>query len=311
MYDTVFFKLSQSEVGGVDFLSEIPCYLDRVGQHYYEGVPSISGKVGNLKVIVTQNNVEVKDGSLCKFLLGDNYKTMSRHDTQQAVEKLSDWLHLPMDKATVPRLDFGLNLIMQHPLDVYINHLGLPRYGKRLVEPDGLYYVVSGGRYCFYDKNREQRAHNGKIPPLYQNQHVLRIEQRYLKRLPQRLNRPEVKGETLYDQTFFDDLLDRWRDGYNSIQKINDVTFNFESMKTVRQTLLGAFARYIEQHGGEVAFIAEINESCRMGKISKKTAHDLRETVKRACALCGGVTTKNEAIQELDTKIDQAVNMYR
>lgn len=312
MYDTVFFKLNQSEAGGVDFLSEIPCHLDRVSQHYFDGVPVISGMVGNLRVTASRHQVKVKDGSLCKFLLGDNYKTMGRHDTQQAVEMLSDSLHLPMDKATVTRLDFGLNMIMQNPPDVYCNHLGLLSRAQRLQEPNGLYYVVSGGRYCFYDKNREQRAHNEKIPPLYQNQHVLRVEQRYLQRLPQRLNRSEVKGATLYDKTFFNELLERWRGGYKAIQKINVEPQKFEFMGTIRGTLLRALAKCIEDDGGELSAIQKINEGYQMGRYSKKMAHDLRETVKRACALARAEgIMQNDAIQELDTKINQAVNLYR
>lgn len=311
MYDTVSFKLNQSEAGGVDFLSEIPCYLDRVSQHYFDGVPVISGMAGNLRVTASQYQVKVKDGSLCKYLFGNNYKTMGRHDTQQAVEMLSDSLHLPMDKATITRLDFGLNIIMQHPLDVYYNHLGLLSRAQRLQEPNGLYYVVSGGRYCFYDKNREQRAHNEPIPVLYQNQNVLRVEQRYLQRLPQRLNRSEVKGATLYDTSFFNDLLNRWRGGYKSIPKINDLSINFEYMKTVSELKSFALASFVEQNGGEMAFIAMLNENYKTGVLSKKQAHDLREAVKNVCKLREGITTPNEAIQELDTKIDQAVRMYR
>ena len=113
MFDTVNLGLSQNEVLGVDFLTELPCYLDRVSEHYFDGVPVISGMVGNLRVTASRYQVKVKDGSLCKYLFGDNYKTMGRHDTQQAVEMLSDSLHLPMDKATVTRLDFGLNMSLR------------------------------------------------------------------------------------------------------------------------------------------------------------------------------------------------------
>ena len=37
MYDTVNFRLFQSEVAGVDFLTELPCYLENVGEHCYGG----------------------------------------------------------------------------------------------------------------------------------------------------------------------------------------------------------------------------------------------------------------------------------
>ncbi len=56
---------------------------------------------------------------------------------------MSDTLHLPMDKATVTRLDVARNLIVQHLVDVYFNHLGALKYARRLVEPSGLYYSMT------------------------------------------------------------------------------------------------------------------------------------------------------------------------
>ena len=43
MYDTVNFRLLQSEAGGVDFLTEMPCFLENVGEHYYNGEAVITG----------------------------------------------------------------------------------------------------------------------------------------------------------------------------------------------------------------------------------------------------------------------------
>lgn len=311
MYDTVYFKINQRDVGGVDFLAEIPLYLERVGQHYFDGVPVISGMIDNLRVTASQHQVKVKDGSLCKFYFGDNYQTMNRHDVQLAIEELSDRLHLPMWNANITRLDIAQNIIMKYPVEVYFNHLGLLSRAQRLQQPSGLYYNFRGGQYCFYDKNREQKVHNEPIPPLYQNRNVLRVELRYLQRLPQRLNRLEVKGATLFDEMFINGLIHQWRDGYRAIQKINDVSINFEIMKGKKELNRIAIAYYVEQQGGELAFYAQIKEGQKRGELSDRQAYDLREAVKSACSLRDGVTTKNEAIQELNTKIDQAARMYR
>ena len=45
MYDTVNFRLSQYEAGGVDFLKEIPSYLENVGEHNYSGDVVITGNL--------------------------------------------------------------------------------------------------------------------------------------------------------------------------------------------------------------------------------------------------------------------------
>ena len=122
MFDSVNFRLTQAEVSGVDFLSETPCYLDDVAEHQFSsGLVAVTGKAGGLKVSLNRFQVKVCDGSLCKWYMGNNYHTMGRRDTQRAIERLSDTLHLPMGKAAVYRLDIAQNFICKHPPEVYIN----------------------------------------------------------------------------------------------------------------------------------------------------------------------------------------------
>jgi hypothetical protein len=311
MYDSVNFRLLQSEAGEVDFLSEIPCFLDNIGEHNYNDDVVITGNLKGLKVSLNRYQMKVKDGSLCKWFLGDNFQTMGRGDTQQAIEKLSDTLHLPMSKAAVTRLDIAQNMIMKHPPDVYLNHLGLLPYATRLQEPRGLYYKQLNGRLCFYDKNSEQKSHNEPIPELYQSRNVLRYEQRYLSRLPKQLNTPEVTGAMLYDEAFYIGLLDRWKEAYEAIKKINNVTLNFEAMTTKKQFYKMGVLSLIEQAGGQLQMIEQINEAQKQGRLTKKQAFDLRAAVNEACKIKEGLTAPNEAIEELDKKINEAVKYYR
>ena len=152
MYDTVNFCLSIADVGEVDFLQETPCFLESesLGFHDWGGQRVVTGKVGGLKVVANRYQIKVKDGSLCKYYLGNNFKAMGRKDTQRAIEKLSDTLHLPMSKATVTRIDVAQNIIVKHPVKVYLNHLGVLNYATRLQEPTGLYYCKQMERLCFY-----------------------------------------------------------------------------------------------------------------------------------------------------------------
>ena len=57
--------------------------------------------------------------------------------------------------------------------------------------------------------------------------------------------------------------------------------------------------------------IAQINEAQKRGELSKKQAYDLRKTIKEACEIKDGLTVPNEAIQELDKKVSEAVKYYR
>ena len=132
MYDTVNFRLKQYEAGGIDFLAETPCYFDVTGTHNFNGETVLSGNLNGLKITVRRSGVNVKGGSLCKWYLGDNFQSMGRGDVKKAIEKLSDTLHLPIERASVTRLDIAQNFIVKHPTSVYYNHLGILAYAKRL-----------------------------------------------------------------------------------------------------------------------------------------------------------------------------------
>ena len=313
MYDTIDFRLTTGDAGGVDFLQETPCFLDEgtIGFHDYSGEQIVTGSIGNLKVSINKFQVKIKNGSLCKWHMGDNFKTMGRSDVQKAIEQLSDTLHLPMDKATVTRIDVAQNFIMQHPADVYFNHLGALNHSKRIQEPDGLYYTKGTGRLCFYDKNMEQKSKGETIPDLYQNRNVLRYEQRWKKRVAAQFKVSKVTGASLYDEGFYMGVIQRWRDTYKAIQKINDITFNFKAMTGKQQLYKMGILSLVEHVGGETEMINHISEAQKKGELTNKQAYDLRQAIINACSCGGGLTVQNEAITELDKKIAEAARFYR
>ena len=57
--------------------------------------------------------------------------------------------------------------------------------------------------------------------------------------------------------------------------------------------------------------IEQINEAQKRGDLTKKQAYDLRQAVNDACQIKEGLTVPNEAIKELDKKINEAVRFYR
>lgn len=313
MYDSVNFRLLQSEAGGTDFISEIPCYLENVGEHYYDGEVVITGDLQGLKVSLNRYQLKVKDGSLCKWYLGDNFKTMGRGDTKRAIEKLSDILHLPFDNADITRLDIAQNFIVKHSPEIYLNHLGMLQHYKRcsMAEIGSLYYTKADGRLCFYNKNQEQKSKREVIPELYEGRNVLRYEQRYMGRIASQFRVREMKGALLYDEDFYVGVLNCWRDTYMAIQKINDISLNFQAMRTKQQFYRMGVLAMIGQIGGQLQMLGQISEAQKKGELTKKQAHDLRQVVKEVCKEREGVTIKNEAIKELDKKICDAVRYYR
>lgn len=311
MFDSINFKLTRSDYNGADFLSEVPCYITDISEHHYNNGIVITGCLDNLKVSCNEYQIKIKDGSLCKWYLGDNLQTMGRKDTERAVEKLSDLLHLPIGKALITRIDVSQNFIMQHPPKVYMNHLGVMKNAARLEEPNSLYYRKQDCGLCFYDKAREQRDKKEPLPELFENRNVLRYEQRYERRIAKHLGVAEVRASMLYDEAFYIDLLNRWRDAYTSIQKINDVQLNFEVMRNKKDLNRMGVLALVENVGGLNAMMNQIAEAQQQGKLNKKQAYDLRQAVKDACALKDGLVVENEAIAELNKKVVEAVRFYR
>lgn len=311
MFDSINFKLTRSDYNGADFLSEVPCYITDISEHHYNNGIVITGCLDNLKVSCNEYQIKIKDGSLCKWYLGDNLQTMGRKDTERAVEKLSDLLHLPIGKALITRIDVSQNFIMQHPPKVYMNHLGVMKNAARLEEPNSLYYRKQDCGLCFYDKAREQRDKKEPLPELFENRNVLRYEQRYERRIAKHLGVAEVRASMLYDEAFYIDLLNRWRNAYTSIQKINDVQLNFEVMRNKKDLNRMGVLALVENVGGLNAMMNQIAEAQQQGKLNKKQAYDLRQAVKDACALKDGLVVENEAIAELNKKVVEAVRFYR
>jgi len=323
MFDNIDFKLKDTEATDTDFLSETPLYLDTItGEHNFNGVPVVSGILGDLggnhfKVTVSSTGVNIKNGSLCKYYLGDNFKTLGRSETQRAIEMLSDALHLPIDRATVTRMDIAQNFIVQNPVQVYYNHLGELKYSTRQGVGNGigtvetLYYYLSGGILSFYDKLKEQKDKRQPIPELYQNRNVLRYEQRYKSRLAQTFKVERVTAAMLFDEAFYIKAIDKWKDNYFNIKKINDITLNFDAMKGKTDLYNMGVLALVEMVGGELNLINQIKEAQKSGNLNKKQAYDLKQAVTAACKIKDGVTVPNDAILELDKKVKEAVKFYR
>ena len=115
----------------------------------------------------------------------------------------------------------------------------------------------------------------------------------------------------LYDEAFYIGLLNRWKEAYKAIQKINDVSLNFQAMRTKQQLYKMGVLSLIEQAGGQLQMIEQINEAQKRGELSKKQAFDLRQAINEACKIRDGLTVPNEAIKELDKKVSEAVKYYR
>jgi len=309
MYDNLDFILSKDKVLQADLISSVPACLDKITS---DGVSEyghyVNGLLGSLKVKISERGVTIKDSSLCKYYLGDNFKTLSRGDTKKAVELISDKLHLPFSEAKITRIDIAQNIVTQYPENVYYPYLGEAQYYNRLEQNNGLYYNNNKRQLVFYGKVHEQKLKKQPIPDLYNMRNVLRYEMRFRKRLTQQFNVAELTAEMLYDETFYYKLVKRWKSEYFKIQKINS---KLNTMKPTGSTKdLGkelALLTILEL--GQSKILKLVDEWQLKNEITKKQAYDHRRYIK---ALTSKVSTdgKNDLIDELNKKIIEASRIF-
>lgn len=145
---------------------------------------------------------------------------------------------------------------------------------------------------------------------MYKNRNLLRYEQRYLQRLREQFNLPEIRASLLYDEHFYSNLIKNWYNDYKNINKLRDnIKFDYAMIKTKKQFSLQAILFYVIQKGGELEALKEIAEAQRQGLLTKKQAFDLRDEIKKACK-SKLLTSASDIIAELDTKVKQAVKFY-
>lgn len=309
MYDNLDFDLKKTAAPGINFLQTIPQYLTKVTSNGITDFGEyVNGYLDSLKVKVTENRVTVKDSSICKYYLGDNFKTLSKGDYKRAIEKISDCLHLPFNLANVTRIDAAQNLIVQHETGLYYPSLGELQYYKRLEQPNGLYYSNELRQLVFYGKVKEQKDKRQPIPELYQFRNVLRFEMRFRSRLREQFNRTEITAGLLYDEVFYRDLVKRWKNEYFNIQKINS---KYMSMKPTgsKKEFIENLALFSIIEAGQSQVLNTIKQWQETGEINKKQAFDLRSYIKEIAQRPIN-EAGNDLINELNRKVKEAARNY-
>ena len=127
MYDKL--KLLYPRMRGTP---DISGYLDKAKEQtdLKTGEVCIFGSLDGLKVSIYTGGYSII-GSLAKYLYPSNVYPLDRHSTIQAIEKLSDALHIDMREAKVTGLEFGTQFVMRKPVDEYLKKLGdMPKLAR-------------------------------------------------------------------------------------------------------------------------------------------------------------------------------------
>jgi len=305
MFDTVGMFLSDN------YLKESLINISKESFDKITGERILTGTLENLRIKRIGNRVSAI-GSLPKFYFGDNIQSLTRKDTEAAIEKASDLLHLPMKESAIFRLDIGSNFILDLPLQNYYTCLGeLSRFKKsEIANKQTLLYSTSTKTLQFYDKVNEAKRSKQTIPEIFNQKNVLRYELQLKKKIPGSLKLPEVKAKQLYDENFYIKGIDFWKNFYFLIQRVNKLKFNQESLTMVNaRTLLYQLAAMQVKTIGEGELLSMIEANKNQIKHRNQVSR-MRELVK-SLSNEPELTEPNEAIKELDSKVKRVSRYYR
>jgi hypothetical protein len=226
--------------------------LQREHKDFEKSTKAYSGSIENLRVNVNEFGVRV-EGSLSKFLQGNNVTSLTPASTKLAVEKLCDVTHLPMYEAQIHRLDFAENLSMDKPAAAYYGFLGERKNMQRLEQGYGLYYQNTLRQSVFYDKTKELIKSKAEVEPEILLQHLLRFEVRLYghKNICKYFNVPEMKVEKLCEPSFYRGMVGAWATEYDRIDKYKDAPlFDDEVYRKPTQFCAQIMYKGIEAMGG-------------------------------------------------------------
>ena len=289
---------------------DIAPLLSRVAEHQRGDSHYITGDLQNLNLILSDQGASIK-GSLAKWYLNDNLKTLTRSDTQLAIEQLSDTLHLPIKEAKVTRTDIAHNFIMEHQPVLYYPYLGDCKHFKRFTRSTSLYYENGNKTKLFYDKIAEIKFKGVQTQSFLLNQNLLRFELRFIKRLNKTFNIPKVTAQALYDERFFRDIVDKWVNEYKSINKLTKMAFKDSAQLEPKDFMNQILLQSIINLGGQNQIFELIEEARRRGQFKRpEYASRTRAMIKSLCQL-DSLTEPSELIRELDEKIEQVRYCYR
>lgn len=238
------------------------------------GEYKVNGNIGTMKLFLSNFSGLSIRGSLPKYLYGNNVYPLNRKTTGEALEKLSDSLHIDVKQAKVTSIEFGNVFLMKYNVGQYLDRLGnLPRYERVKVTNTTLRYETDGKRkskvFCFYDKAKEIQDKGGIIPQGFEKQNLLKYELRLKGNIATQLKMQEVTAHTLIEYECNKKLVEMYKHYFFNIKGIQQKSIDFGQMKgkTVKEIEDLVFAQLLSERGADG--INTILKECKSGDVFK------------------------------------------
>lgn len=309
--DTIGLTLRSDVLPNIDLMAEIPLHLTCItydGLSY--GKQTVNGKFHSFDVSINEHRIKIGNASLTKFFLGNNISMMDRSSIKQAIEKMSDALHLPIEKADVNKFHYARNIMLQNDVSLYLPYFGNSGKYKRLEQPFGINYKITGKEIAIYDKIREARYKREPLHPFYKDRYMMRIESRFENNLCKHFNRTFITSKTLYDEDFYMMVNDEWYKDYLSIDKIKTTKIDMQQVRTKEQMKLLGVLSLVQLEGGKTQSLQNLKERYLKDELTKKQYYDLKALIEQSSSL-KLQTVDSELIKEINQKVKESTQYYR
>ena len=278
-------------------------YTEHNGKHgkYFKGY------IGNFRVTYSTNNLSL-NGSLTKFLLGNNVQNMSRGQITESFKKLESKLGFEIGNFRISRIDLAVTFEMKSIVPIYLESLiELPRYETRAYGDQTKSFTNKSKTITFYDKveqfNKDKSG--SKLTELDMNSDNLLRYELQIKKANKLLGKVTVNE--LNNDKYLKKLVNMWKNDFHKIKK-NRKLINIELIKLTKPKDFFSYlvCDRIEEKGKGESFQL-LTKLCKNGEIDRRRKSDLKKRIetneKKFC-----LTSKY--IEELEMLINQYAEVF-
>jgi len=308
MYDTIKMELGSS-LAGKDLIKTVVPLLDSCTEMKINNSRVVVGYLNRkLKVNITNKRVKIQNGDLKNYFFTNPFFDFKRGSFEEAIQKLSDELKLPMHKAKVTRIDIGPTMSMEYDAKSYLPHFGLTKGYKRLDQDNGITYKSRRDVLCIYHKQNQLLELGRKIPIDKKDRNHLRCELRVKNQIETYFKKEKLVGEDLYNEEFYIKALDLWA---NAVKNINRVSSKLNAIKPTssKKDLLFNLSSIAVSQMDQMKVYGMVKEWQKMELLKPKQAYDLRSTLSKIYKQ-NLEESPSILMNEFDKKIKQVKEKY-
>jgi hypothetical protein len=225
MLDTIGMKFHREDLGDDWNIEKIKSNLQPVISYRKNETKPI-GYLRNFRVDLNYNELKIQ-GSLPKYLNGNNIQDFDWNSVELAIGLLSDEIGLPLHKARLYRVDVGANIELDNEPKECFPELIFKEYSQRITR-----HITSlrfeSNKYrtnlLFYDKLEQYQddiklIKDVDLRHLTQAENLLRVELQIQEGLSQILKTKNLRVSNLYEPDFCKLLIKKCLESYQQVYK--------------------------------------------------------------------------------------------